>query len=238
MPGVDKAQDRFTTYNYGEMSESWNAIVVGAGLGGLTAAARLVKEGLRVLVVEQDPHPGGTAYAYQRKGFSFPMGPLGFSNPDLVQDILLKVGVNEHLDLKRVYYQLRAFGLKAPLSLPFPEMIDKLTSIFPDEEKGIKRFFDNMEKTPHFLQGPHEVDSGAADELMAVSASDYLDGLVDDWKLRRILGSMGTREPYSGLPLIAAMWHLLCEKGIHRLGCVIFVTSWPNLWPVHRGSEN
>jgi all-trans-retinol 13,14-reductase len=215
MPGVDKAQDRFTTYNYREMSESWNAIVVGAGLGGLTAAARLVKEGLRVLVVEQDPHPGGTAYAYQRKGFSFPMGPLGFSNPDLVQDILLKVGVNEHLDLKRVYYQLRAFGLKAPLSLPFPEMIDKLTSIFPDEEKGIKRFFDNMEKTPHFLQGPHEVDSGAADELMAVSASDYLDGLVDDWKLRRILGSMGTREPYSGLPLIAAMWHLLCEKGIH-----------------------
>jgi len=28
------------------------------------------------------------------------------------------------------------------------------------------------------------------------------------------LGSIGTRESYSGLPLLAAMWNLMCEEGI------------------------
>jgi len=60
-------------------------IFVGAGLGGLTSA-RLIKEGLRVLVLERNLHPGGTSYSYRRKGFPFPMGPLGFSNPDMVQN--------------------------------------------------------------------------------------------------------------------------------------------------------
>jgi phytoene dehydrogenase-like protein len=143
------------------------------------------------------------------------MGPLGFSNPAIVQDILKKTGVNERLDLKRVYYQLRAFGLKAPLSLPYPEMVGELISLFPEEEGGIKRFFEDMEKTSLFMQGPGEVQGGAAEDIAAASAADYLDGVIDDWRLRRILGSMGTREPYSGLPLLAAMWNLLCEKGIH-----------------------
>ena len=70
------------------MHRNWDTIVIGAGMGGLTAAARLVKEGLSVLVLDRNPHPGGTAYVYHRKGFTFPMGPLGFSNPTLVREIL------------------------------------------------------------------------------------------------------------------------------------------------------
>ncbi len=70
------------------MRENWDAIVIGAGMGGLTAAAHLVKAGLRVLVLEKNPHIGGTAYVYHRKGFTFPMGPLGFSHPGLVQNTL------------------------------------------------------------------------------------------------------------------------------------------------------
>ena len=62
--------------------------VIGAGVGGLTTAAMLVKSGQRVLVLDRNLHPGGTAYVYQRQGFSFPMGPLGFSNPKTVQKIL------------------------------------------------------------------------------------------------------------------------------------------------------
>lgn len=197
------------------MSESWDAIVVGAGLGGLTAAARLVREGLRVLVIEQDPHPGGTAYAFQRQGFAFPMGPMGFSNPAMVQDILREAGIDERLDLKRAYYRLRAFGIEAPLSLPYPEMVEGLTSLFPEEEGGIGRFFDDMERISNFLERRGEENGEATGGLMAASAADYLDDLIDDRRLWRILGSMGTREPYSGLPLLAAMWNLLCEKGIH-----------------------
>ena len=70
------------------MRKEWDTIVVGAGVGGLTAAAKLVKAGQRVLVLDRNPHPGGTAYVYRRKGFAFPMGPLGFSHPELIKSIL------------------------------------------------------------------------------------------------------------------------------------------------------
>jgi phytoene dehydrogenase-like protein len=68
------------------MGNLWDTIIVGSGIGGLTAAAYLAKAGLRVLVLDRNPHPGGTAYVYHRKGFTFPMGPLGFSHPGLVEN--------------------------------------------------------------------------------------------------------------------------------------------------------
>ena len=37
----------------------YDVIIIGAGLGGLTAGAKLTKEGLRVLLLEQHDRPGG-----------------------------------------------------------------------------------------------------------------------------------------------------------------------------------
>jgi phytoene dehydrogenase-like protein len=105
------------------MFEKWDTIVIGAGLGGLTAAANLVKAGLRVLVLERNPHIGGTAYVYHRRGFTFPMGPLGFSHPGLVQNAFKDLQVGNNIKLLRVHYRIRAFNLDLPLSLPFPEMV-------------------------------------------------------------------------------------------------------------------
>lgn len=197
------------------MDKRWDVIVVGAGIGGLTAAARLVKEGPRVLVVESDPHPGGTAYVYHRGDFDFPMGPLGFSSPEVVIGSLARAGIENALELERVYYELRAFGLRAPLSLPYSEMITRLASLFPQEEAGISRFFAHMKEMSSRPGSLEEEGSSSPRKTEAVSAEHYLDGLIKDWRLRRILGSMGSREPFSGLPLLAAMWSLLCDKGIH-----------------------
>ena len=44
-----------------------DATVIGAGFAGLTAAALLANEGLKVRVLERDIHPGGCAAAYTRK---------------------------------------------------------------------------------------------------------------------------------------------------------------------------
>ena len=67
------------------MGDQTDVIVVGAGLGGLVTAARLVQAGLRVLVLDRNPHVAGTACVFNRAGFTFPMGPLGFSSPLLVR---------------------------------------------------------------------------------------------------------------------------------------------------------
>src|SRR5512143_3648147 len=98
------------------MSDRGDVIVVGAGVGGLTAASMLVKAGFHVLILERNPHPGGTAYVYHRKGFTFPMGPLGFSTPRLVRDIVKRLDGND-LKLLPVRYRVKAFGLDIPVSL-------------------------------------------------------------------------------------------------------------------------
>jgi phytoene dehydrogenase-like protein len=194
------------------MRENWDAIVIGAGLGGLTTAAHLVKAGLRVLVLERNPHIGGTAYVYHRKGFTFPMGPLGFSHPILVQNTLKDLEVGEDFKFSRVHYRIRAFGLDLFLSLPFAEMVKELSKLFPADAEGVKHFFEDMNEliskqkpAPNLYKLDHTHD---------ISASEYLHTLIKDWRLKRILGSIGTREPYSGLPLLAAMWNLMCHEGI------------------------
>jgi C-3',4' desaturase CrtD len=49
-------------------------IVIGAGIGGLTAAALLAHRGDRVLVLDQALVPGGCASTFKRKGFTFDVG--------------------------------------------------------------------------------------------------------------------------------------------------------------------
>jgi len=49
-------------------------IVVGAGIGGLTAAALLAKRGYSVLALDQAIVPGGCASTFQRRGFTFDVG--------------------------------------------------------------------------------------------------------------------------------------------------------------------
>jgi C-3',4' desaturase CrtD len=54
--------------------ERYDAIVIGAGVAGLTAAAELTLRNVRTLVVERHNVPGGCASFYQRDGYRFDVG--------------------------------------------------------------------------------------------------------------------------------------------------------------------
>ena len=53
---------------------SWDTVVIGSGIGGLTAAAALAREGQRVLVLEQHDILGGMTQTFERQGFHFTTG--------------------------------------------------------------------------------------------------------------------------------------------------------------------
>lgn len=75
------------------------AIVIGAGLGGLAAAIRLQAAGLQVTLVEARAHPGGRAYQLKTEGFTFDMGPTLITAPDLLENLWQTAGRDLHEDV-------------------------------------------------------------------------------------------------------------------------------------------
>ncbi|MEK8104488.1 FAD-dependent oxidoreductase [Micromonospora sp. M12] len=75
------------------MSERhWDAIVVGAGLGGLVCAAYLAADGRQVLVTEQHDVVGGNSHVFRRRrAYEFDVGVhyLGDCGPDGVLPAIL-----------------------------------------------------------------------------------------------------------------------------------------------------
>lgn len=71
-------------------------VIVGAGLGGLSAALRLAGAGRRVTMLEREAVPGGRAGVLHEGGYSFDTGPTVLTMPDLIADALACVG--EQLD--------------------------------------------------------------------------------------------------------------------------------------------
>jgi phytoene desaturase len=67
-------------------------VVIGAGLGGLSAAAHLVGAGHDVSVLERGPAPGGRAGVIAEHGFRLDIGPTVFTMPGLLADTFAAVG--------------------------------------------------------------------------------------------------------------------------------------------------
>lgn len=65
----------------------YDVIVVGAGMGGLTTAALLANDGLRVLILEAAHVTGGCSSSFKRKGYVFESGATtltGFAESELI----------------------------------------------------------------------------------------------------------------------------------------------------------
>lgn len=60
-----------------------NAVVIGAGFSGLSAASYLAKAGYTVKVLEKNSIPGGRARKLEEQGFRFDMGPSWYWMPDV-----------------------------------------------------------------------------------------------------------------------------------------------------------
>jgi len=71
-----------------------NVVVIGAGLGGLSAAAHLRGDGHDVTIVERDPVPGGRAGVIRSDGFTLDNGPTVLTMPDLLEQTFAAVGAD------------------------------------------------------------------------------------------------------------------------------------------------
>jgi phytoene desaturase len=76
------------------MKRPLDVVVVGAGLGGLSAAAHLSRQGHRVSVVERESIPGGRAGMITEQGFRLDNGPTVLTMPGLLADAFAAAGAD------------------------------------------------------------------------------------------------------------------------------------------------
>lgn len=129
-----------------------SVVVVGAGLGGLSAALRLAGAGRRVTVLEREDVPGGRAGILRDAGYSFDTGPSVLTMPDLIADAFDAVGetMTDWLTLRPVEPLYRTFyadGSQLDVHVDPAAMAEEITRVVgPAEAAGYLRFVDFVSK--------------------------------------------------------------------------------------------
>ena len=74
------------------MNNAKQAVVVGAGFGGLALAIRLQAAGMQTTLLEKRDKPGGRAYVYEDQGFVFDAGPTVITDPTAIEELFTVAG--------------------------------------------------------------------------------------------------------------------------------------------------
>ena len=84
------------------MSNQFDAIVVGGGVGGLTAAIRLATAGRSVVLFERNQHFGGKLATRERDGFTFDIGPSLLTLPSVFDEVFRLAGTSLEAEVQLV----------------------------------------------------------------------------------------------------------------------------------------
>jgi prolycopene isomerase len=130
------------------MKRKYDAIVVGAGLGGLSAATMLARNGLGVLLLERHNVPGGYATTFVRGRYEFELALhelSGIGPPEHrggVYRYLEHLGMADKVEFLHMSNLYRSVFPDLDITLPVGrEAFEaKLVETFPHEAKGIRRF--------------------------------------------------------------------------------------------------
>ena len=130
---------------------TYDAIVIGAGNGGLTACATLARRGVNVLLLERHNIPGGCATSFCRGRFEFEVslhqlsGLGSVEKPGPLRGTLTRLGVMDQLEfvqMQDLYRVIVPNRLDLTLKPDLGEMIAELQKQFPHEKEGIAGYFD------------------------------------------------------------------------------------------------
>ena len=135
------------------MVDDYGAIVIGSGLGGLTAGALFARAGQRVLVLEQNATFGGAATTYRRGAMTIEVSLHETTDPRTALDpkgeIFQALDLYHDIEFVPVgdFYEVRCPLLGTPLTIPhgLDAIGDRLTERFPHEAKSIRRFLKRVE---------------------------------------------------------------------------------------------
>jgi len=136
---------------YAEQPADYDAVVIGAGMGGLSAGAHLASNGLKVLVLEQHHKVGGCTSSFSRGDFNFDISlheMAGGGEGTEIGNLLKLAGVADKVEMIRIEDLYRTIG--PGINFKYPGNIDEavrtLSEKWPEEAEDIAHFHELMGK--------------------------------------------------------------------------------------------
>lgn len=128
-----------------------SAVVIGAGLGGLSAAMRLGSKGYSVTVIDRLDRVGGRGSSITKNGFRFDLGPTILTVPQIFEQLWKDCGKDFAADVELVpldpFYEIRwQDGSRFQVRSSEEEMLAEVTRNFPKDLKGYCKFLEDCEK--------------------------------------------------------------------------------------------
>ena len=125
--------------------------MIGSGFGGLALAIRLQAAGIATTILEQRDKPGGRAYVYEDKGFTFDAGPTVITAPGCLEDLFALAGerLEDHVDLIPVMPFYRLFwedGDRFDYSNDLDAVLRQIAARNPPDVDGYRRFLSYAEQ--------------------------------------------------------------------------------------------
>ena len=125
--------------------KAYDAIIIGSGMGGLTASALLAKMGWKTLLLEKERQVGGYVVSFRRGGFTIDATGAfigGCQEGEEFHQILKEIGADEEIEFIPIQ-QIRNIypGFEVHLHEGgFDSYMETLLTLFPEEEKGLKNY--------------------------------------------------------------------------------------------------
>jgi phytoene dehydrogenase-like protein len=176
------------------LAPSYDAVVIGAGIGGLVCANLLARAGLCVLLIEQHTMVGGYCSTFTRRGYTFDAAshfyPLLGNRSTITGRLLAELGVETgwiKMDPLDQFHLPDGSAFTVPAD--YDAYLARLKREFPDEAAAIDGFFRYVRRL--YLLGVleyfEEVDTGRLGEDRRLSVREALDRWFRSPRLKLLL---------------------------------------------------
>lgn len=184
----------------------YDAVIIGSGLGGLSTALMLAKDGMQVVVLEKNRQAGGALQIFSRDKAIIDTGVhyLGSLAPGQnLERYFSYFGIYDKLKLERL--DRDCFDLVSlpsgdfPYAQGFQEFAKRLTEYFPQEKQGLQKYITALQEVIHSFP-VYNVEPGLVNPVenkwMNITAKTWIESFVTDPTLQQVLA--GTHLLYEG----------------------------------------
>lgn len=170
------------------MKKSYDVVVVGGGIAGLTAAAYCARAGLSVLLCEKQDRVGGLVNSFNRNGFVYDQGIRAIENSGIVFPMLKQLGIEMTWVRSLVTLAIADQKVVVTDTESLVEYQKMLQQLFPESVRDIELIMAEIRKITRYMDVLYSIDNPLF--LDNYQVLGYVRKTLLPW-LMRYLGTIG-----------------------------------------------